>query len=98
MTNENKTPMPEKKFVSGGISATVWKNTAEKDGKEFEYHTVSVERNYRDEKEEWHKTSSMRVNDLPKIALVSQKAYEYLTLNDVDVNAKKEDKENKEEE
>jgi hypothetical protein len=74
--------MPEKKFRAGAISATVWKNQTEKDGKIIDYRTVSIDRNYQDNKGEWNSTNSLRVNDLPKASLVLQKAYEYITLRD----------------
>lgn len=74
--------MPEKKFVAGAISATIWKNTSEKDGKEFSYETISIERNFKDQNGEWKKTSSMRINDLPKAEMVLKKAYEFLTLRE----------------
>ena len=76
-TKEKSTPV--EKFRAGGVSATIWENKADKDGKEFVFYTISVERNYKDG-EVWKKTSSMRVNDLPKISLVCAKAYEYLSL------------------
>ncbi len=72
--------IPEKKFRAGAISATVWKNQAEKDGKTVEYRTVSFERNYLNKNNEWKTTSSLRLNDLPKAVLVLQKAYEYISL------------------
>ena len=70
--------LPEKKFEAGAIVATVWKNQGNIQGKTTEYSTVSLERRYyKDGK--WLNASSMRANDLPKAALVLQKAYEYLT-------------------
>ncbi len=71
---------PEKKFRSGAICATVWNNQTEKDGKVIEYRTVSFDRNYQDKNNEWQTTNSLRVNDLPRAALVLQKAYEYIAL------------------
>ncbi|MGM5485022.1 MAG: hypothetical protein ACQEP1_04080 [Nanobdellota archaeon] len=71
---------PEKKFVASPVSATIWKNKSEKDGKEFSFETVSLERNFKDKNGEWKSTSNMRVNDLPKAALVLNKAYEYLNM------------------
>lgn len=75
---------PDKKFVAGAISATVWENTAKKDDKEFSFYTVSLQRAYTDKDGNWQNTSSMRVNDLPKARVVLGKAYEYLTLKDVE--------------
>lgn len=74
--------MPEKKFRSGAISATVWNNKSEKDGKAFEYRTVSFDRNYKNDKGEWTSTNSLRAGDLPRAILVLQKAYEFLALKD----------------
>ena len=73
---------PEKKFSTGAISATVWKNTGVgKDGQPFESHSVSLQRRYKDKTGQWKSTDSMRVNDLPKVALVVEEAYKYLVLN-----------------
>ena len=79
---------PEKKFSTGAICATVWKNTGKsKAGEEVEYRTVGIDRRYKDKNDEWQSTNSMRVNDLPKAALVLNKAYEYIVLRDTPNNA-----------
>jgi len=73
---------PVKRFKAGAIIATVWTNEGtSKDGSPVPYSTVSIDRNYKDKNGEWQKTTSMRLNDLPKAALVASKAYEYLVLN-----------------
>ncbi|MBN1386785.1 hypothetical protein JW968_07510 [Candidatus Woesearchaeota archaeon] len=73
---------PEKKFRAGAITATVWKNGAERDGKAVSYFSVGIDRNYKDRNGKWQTTNSMRINDLPKAALVLTKAYEYLMLRE----------------
>ncbi len=77
---------PEKKFSTGVISATVWKNNgvSKKTGEQTEYRTVSLQRSYTDKDGNWQTTNSLRVNDLPKAALVLQKAYEHIVLRDTD--------------
>ncbi len=70
--------MPEKKFKAGAISATVWKN----DGQKGQYRTVQLTRSFRDKSEAWKSTSSFRVADLPKVALVANKAFEYLVVRE----------------
>jgi hypothetical protein len=72
---------PEKKFKAGAVSATVWLNEREDNGKKISYRTVNVERSYLDKDGNWQSTSSLRVSDLPKARLVIDKAYEYLALN-----------------
>ena len=80
-TNVN-TNIPEKKFRAGPISATVWKNHGIKDGQATEYNTVSFERAYKDKDGNWKTTNSLRINDLPKAAVVLTKAYEELILRE----------------
>ncbi|MBN1275423.1 hypothetical protein JXA12_03970 [Candidatus Woesearchaeota archaeon] len=75
---------PEKKFKAGPISATIWSNETERDGKPQQYFTITVERSYQDKDGNWQATSTMRVNDLPKVSLVAQKAYEFLALQDTE--------------
>ena len=78
-TNEIKNT-PEKKFRAGAISATVWQNQGQnkKTGEATTYRTISLQRGYKDKNDQWQNTGSMRINDLPRAALVLTKAYEYL--------------------
>jgi len=71
---------PEKKFRAGAVSATVWLNTGQnkKTGETTRYRTISLQRGYKDKNDQWQNTASMRVNDLPRAALVLRQAYEYL--------------------
>ncbi|MBI2133331.1 hypothetical protein HYU11_01475 [Candidatus Woesearchaeota archaeon] len=79
---ENKTgntgkQLPEKKFKAGAVIATIWRNETSKGS----YASVQLERRYKDG-ETWKSTGSLRLNDLPKAALVLNKAYEYLLTNE----------------
>lgn len=83
---EKEGNLPEKKFRAGAISATVWLNHGQKsNGEESEYRTISLERSYTNKEGQWQSASSFRVADLPKAAIVLQKAYEYLVLNEQDL-------------
>ncbi len=87
MENENNEPRntPEKKFSTGAISATVWKNSSKgKDGNVFETKSVNLQRRYTDRSGKWMTSSSLRINDLPKAALVLEEAYKYLVLQEKD--------------
>ncbi len=75
--------VPEKKFSTGVIQATIWKNQAiRKNGEAFAYRTISLCRRYSDKHGQWKSTSSFRRDDLPNAALVIQKAYEYIALKE----------------
>ena len=86
METEKSGNMPEKKFSTGAISATIWKNNgvSKRTGEETEYRTVTLQRRYRDKDGIWQTSNSLRVNDLPKASLVLNKAYEYISLIDQD--------------
>ncbi|MCX8146869.1 MAG: hypothetical protein N3D84_00160 [Candidatus Woesearchaeota archaeon] len=77
--------VPEKKFKAGAVSATVWKNIGQRDGKTVEFRTISIDRRYMDKNNSWQSTSSLRLNDLPKAVVVLQQAYEYLVLKEQDI-------------
>ncbi|SRR3989344_714116 len=75
--------VPEKKFSTGVITATVWQNQGKgRDGEAVGYRTVSLQRRYKDKNGVWQTANSLRVNDLPKASLVLSKAYEYLVLRE----------------
>lgn len=77
--SENK---PEKKYRSGGVVATIWKNEKEKDGKKMEFYTINIERSYKDKNDEWATTNSYKSNDLHKVISVCQKSFDYLFIKE----------------
>ncbi len=81
---------PEKRIKAGAVSATVWKNQAKTTNSEFgdgSYYTVAIDRRYKDKDGKWQSTTSFRLNDLPRVSLVMQKAYEYLVLKEPEAAA-----------
>ena len=75
--------MPEKRFSTGTVTATVWQNAGKgKNGETVNYRTVSLQRSYKDKNGVWQHANSLRINDLPRAALVLQKAFEYLVLRE----------------
>ena len=75
---------PVQKFSTGAISATVWKNQGTaKSGEPTEFSSITLQRVFNKDGV-WKSTSAMRVNDLPKAALVLTKAYEYLVIKKED--------------
>jgi hypothetical protein len=73
---------PVKKFRSGGVSAAVFENPVDVNGAQAKRYSVQIQRTYRDKNGEFRHTSGFRENDLPKLALVAQKAYEFLTMKE----------------
>jgi hypothetical protein len=72
---------PLTKFRAGTLAATVWENQNKNSkGEVISFKSVSFDRSYKDTNGEWQKTNSLRMSDLPKAALVLNKAYEFLAL------------------
>jgi hypothetical protein len=70
---------PEQKFQAGAVQATVWRNEGKtKDGKDFNFLTVSVQRGYKDKDGNWQNTTALRTNDVPRAQLVLTQAWEYI--------------------
>jgi hypothetical protein len=79
--------IPEKRFTTGVVNATVWLNQGKNEkGEAMNFRTVSFSRRYADKDGKWKSTNSLRVSDLPKAALVLKKAFEYLTLYNKDAS------------
>jgi hypothetical protein len=69
---------PENVFRCGPCFASVFVSEVVKNGTIRQVRTVTfMKRSV--ENGEWRSTTSLSVNDLPKAALVLEKAYEYLT-------------------
>ncbi len=82
MTDGNK---PIKKFRAAGVlSVAVWENTgtSKRTGEPVKFHTISTDRRYKNKDGEWKSTGTLRINDIPKMVLLLQKAYEYFVLKD----------------
>ena len=84
MSQEQNKPI--KKFRVGGISAAVWKNEdAQPDGSVRIRYSVSIQKRYRNAEGQWLDSESYYPNELPKLQLVLAKAYEYVSLQESEV-------------
>ncbi|HIE50319.1 MAG TPA: hypothetical protein EYP85_01050 [Armatimonadetes bacterium] len=73
---------PKHEFRAGLVQATIWENRAEREGEVVTYYRVEIKRSYQDQEGNWQDTHYFRPSDLPRVALVANKAYEYLTLRE----------------
>lgn len=80
LQEDEKGKGPVAKFKAGGITATLWNNTTQKDGRSITYTNIKLERHYKDNNDQWQSTNSLKEDDIPKAVLVLQKAYEKLKL------------------
>jgi len=85
---ENKTNnLPVKAFRRGTCSAAVFANDAKVNGRSVEILKAHVQRRYKDKNNNWQSTSTYGINDIPKIVLCLQQAYEFMTENSTEDDA-----------
>ena len=77
---QTKTNQPLKKFRAGRITATIWESVIQKDKEQITVYNTSIEKNYKDKEDKWQTTSSFNITDLPKVNLVCDEAFKFLTL------------------
>jgi len=68
---------PVFKVKVGNVDVAVWEHQTENNKL---YHSVSYEKNYLDDKEEWQKTKNLIGTDIPNLQLGLQKAYEFIKI------------------
>ncbi len=71
-------------YRAGGVRASVFQNEIQRDGQTVSVPNVRIQRSYKADDTEWKTTDSFRINDLPKVALVASKAYEFLALTEAE--------------
>ena len=79
---ENKKQLPVKKFRCGNVTATIWGSVITKNNIEIEVFNTTIVRSYKDESNNWKTVNSYGINDLNKVRLVSEKAFEFLSLKE----------------
>ena len=78
MAENNK---PKNKYRAGNITLTVWENTnTNKEGKEYTTESYTLQRSYTKPDGKWENTQSIRTQDLPKVAMLCNKAYQESTM------------------
>ena len=92
MASEKAQPL--KKLNIGALNLAIWRNDVRfgRDGDARVMYSVTLERRYKDQSGTWQGSGSFRMNDIPKLALLLAKAYEYLTMevsDDADGDAKR---------
>lgn len=80
-----QTQKPIKEFRAGTVKAAVWKEQREEAGRSTSRFSVRIEKRYFDEaSKEWRNTDYFFANDLPRLCLVAQRAFEFVVLDEPD--------------
>ncbi len=75
-----KNAKPLQVFRSGTVSASVWRNETEKNGQIVVRHSVSIRKQYKKDDGSYENTNQYFPDELMRLAMVAQKAFEFLCL------------------
>lgn len=75
MSNPNKT------FRCGSITAAIWTENKVINNEMVEFHSIRIDKAYKDDEGQWQHTQSLSAEDLPKVALLANEVYRELRLN-----------------
>lgn len=79
---------PVKKVRAGAISVSIFENTGKgRNGEARTFSSVVLQKRYKDKNGNWQTSGSLNVNDLPKAAMLLNKAYEYLVVRHAETSA-----------
>ena len=70
--SEKEHKKPIRKYRKGQISVSVWENESQGENK-FNYETYTFQRSYKNDKDEWQNTQTLRKSDLPELASILNK-------------------------
>jgi hypothetical protein len=71
---------PIKDFRAGSIQASIWCHEAQKDGQRSTRYSVRIQKQFRKEGGGYETTNHFFPEELPRLQLLAQKAYEYIVL------------------
>lgn len=79
-TEEKK--MPEAKFRSGVLSATVWAHEVEGEYGKNQVFSFTIDRSYKDKDNEWQTTTSFRRQDIGAVRMLLDKVADFILLDE----------------
>jgi hypothetical protein len=80
MSQEKSKPI--KNFRSGNIQASIWRNEVEKEGQIVVRHSVRIQKQFRKDEGDYQETNYYFRDDIPRLILVAQKAFEFISLSE----------------
>lgn len=77
------TRKPSKRFRTGPVSVSIWENEVVRDDTTMIRYSIRFSNRYKDKNSgEWMDTAYFQPQDLPKLILVAQKAFEFTSLHE----------------
>ena len=84
MTQQNTPPIKSfsAAIPSGRVQASIWENISQEGDRKVTRYSISLRKRYCDDKGVWKNTDYFFANDLPRLQLVAQKAFEFVALKE----------------
>jgi hypothetical protein len=82
MSQQNDKPKPIKDFRAGNIQASIWRNEVQQDGQTRIRHSIRIQKRYRKDDGNYKNTDYWFPDELPRLQLLAQKAFEYIVLTE----------------
>jgi len=70
---------PEKRFQRGACSVSIFVNEIEKGRQVYRIPKAVFQKRFKGDDGQWHTTTSLDTNDIPRAILCLQEAFEHLT-------------------
>jgi len=80
MTQQNEKPV--KSFRAGLLEASVWRQEVVQDGQTVIRHSVRIQKQFRNKEGDYQDTDYFFRDELPRLAMLANKAYEYIALQE----------------
>lgn len=73
---------PVKSYKAGSVEASVWRQEVEKNGHTILRHSVCIQKQFKNKEGKWQNSNYFFPEDLPKLELVTKKAFECVSLKE----------------
>jgi len=74
---------PIKDFKAGNnIQASIWRNETQKDGQTVVRYSIRIQKRFRKKNGDYENTDYFFPDDLPRLVVVTQSAFEYIILTE----------------
>lgn len=81
MSQQNNSKL-EKSFRSGSIEVSIWRQEVDRDGQTIVRHSAKIQKQYKNDKNEWQDTNIYFPEELAKLESLARKAYDFILVKE----------------
>ena len=80
--SEQEKDKPIKSFSAGSIEVSIWRQEVNKNGQTIVRHSVKIQKQYKNDKDEWKKTDYYWPEELAKLESLVRKAFDFILIKE----------------